>query len=306
MCTLPVKVILMKNTTLLILCLAVISVLLIAGCTQTQAPQPTPQPTAVPTTQVADTVKTSDTSLGKIIVDAQGKTLYYFANDVAASGASTCNGQCAALWPPYSVSNIVVSSPLDPADFGSISRANNTKQTTYYGWPLYYYAGDAKPGDTNGENVLKVWFVIKPDESVLISHTTALGLFLTDTSGKTLYYFTKDTSGQSSCTGTCIATWPPFSADPVTAPSVLNAGAFSSVSRADGMKQTAFMGRPLYYYSADTKPGDVNGQGFNKLWYVANVTGSVPVVTTIPTTVPTTTRTPSLATGGGGGGGGGY
>jgi hypothetical protein len=68
------------------------------------------------------------------------------------------------------------------------------------------------------------------------------------------------------------------------------------------MKQTAFMGRPLYYYSADTKPGNVNGQGFNNLWYVANITGSVPVVTTIPTTIPTTTRTPSLATGGGGGG----
>jgi len=131
----------------------------------------------------------------------------------------------------------------------------------------------------------------------LISHSATLGLFLTDTSGKTLYYFMKDTSGQSACTGTCITTWPPFSADTVTAPSVLNVGDFSSVSRADGMKQTAFMGRPLYYYSGDTKPGDTNGHGFNKLWYVANTTGSVPVVTTIPTTVPTTTRTPSLANG---------
>ena len=286
----------MKNTTLLILCLAAVSVLLVAGCTQTQVPQPTPQPTATPTTQPADTIKTADTALGKIIVDAQGKTLYYFANDIPASGASSCNGQCAVVWPIFSASTIVVSSPLDPADFGSITRADGSKQTTYYGWPLYYYQGDTKAGDTNGENVLKVWFVVKPDESILISHSATLGLYLTDTSGKTLYYFTKDTTGQSACTGTCIVTWPPFSADTVTAPSVLNAGAFSSVSRADGMKQTAFMGRPLYYYSADTKPGNVNGQGFNNLWYVANVSGSVPVVTTIPTTVPTTTRTPSLAT----------
>lgn len=289
----------MKKTTLLILCLAAVSVLLIAGCTQTQ---PTPQPTAVPTTQPADTIKTADTTLGKIIVDAQGKTLYYFANDIASSGSSTCNGQCASLWPSFSADSIKVSSPLDPADFGSITRSNGSKQTTYYGWPLYYYSGDVKSGDMNGENFLKVWYVIKPDESVLISHSTNLGLYLTDTSGKTLYYFTKDTSGQSSCTGACITTWPPFSADTVTAPSVLNAGSFSSVNRADGMKQTAFMGRPLYYYSADTKPGDLKGQGFNNLWYVANTSGSVPAVTTIPTTVPTTTRTPSLATGGGGGG----
>jgi hypothetical protein len=69
------------------------------------------------------------------------------------------------------------------------------------------------------------------------------------------------------------------------------------------MKQTAFMGRPLYYYSGDKKPGDTNGQGFNNLWYVANVTGSVPAVTTVTTTVPTTVRTTSVATGGGGGGG---
>ena len=293
----------MKKRSLLILCLAVISVLLIAGCTQTQVPQPTPQPTTLPATQQPDTVKTSDTTLGKILVDAQGKTLYYFANDVAASGASSCYGQCAVAWPIFSAGTVTVSSPLDPADFGSITRTDGSKQTTYYGWPLYYYKGDTKAGDTNGENVLKVWFVIKPDESVLISHSATLGLFLTDTSGKTLYYFMKDTSGQSACTGTCITTWPPFSADTVTAPSVLNVGDFSSVSRADGMKQTAFMGRPLYYYSGDTKPGDTNGHGFNKLWYVANTTGSVPVVTTIPTTVPTTTRTPSLANGGGGGGG---
>ena len=294
----------MKKTTLFVLCLATVSVLLIAGCTQPQATQPTPTPTPVPTTQQPDTIKVADTTLGKILVDSQGKTLYYFANDIASGGSSSCNGQCTAVWPTFSTDSVRVSSPLDPADFASITRADGSKQTTYYGWPLYYYAADTKPGDLNGENVLKVWFVMKPDESVLISHSATLGLYLTDTSGKTLYYFTKDTTGQSTCTGACITTWPPFSADTVTAPSVLNIGDFSSVPRADGMKQTAFMGRPLYYYSADTKPGDVNGQGFNKLWYVANVTGSVPVVTTPPTTVPTTTQTPSLATGGGGGGGG--
>ena len=289
----------MKKPTLLILCIAAISVLLIAGCTQTPVPQPTPTATTpVQTTRAPDTVKTADTTLGKILVDAKGMTLYYFANDIPASGASTCYGQCAVAWPVFLADTIAVSSPLDPADFGSITRTDGTKQTTYYGWPLYYFQGDTKPGDTKGENVLKTWFVVKPDESVLISNSAAtLGLHLTDTSGKTLYYFTKDTSGKSACTGTCIAAWPPFSADTVTAPSVLKTGDFSPVSREDGMKQTAFMGRPLYYYSGDTKPGDIRGEGFNNIWFVANVSGSVPVVTT---TVPTTVRTTSPASGGGG------
>ena len=48
------------------------------------------------------------------------------------------------------------------------------------------------------------------------------------------------------------------------------------------MKQTAFMGRPLYYFSDDAKPGDVKGQGFNDVWYVANITGTIPVVTPQP------------------------
>ncbi len=289
----------MRKTTLLLLLLVVISTLFIAGCTQQLPAQPTPQPTTVKPT---DTIGTASSSLGTILVDAQGKTLYYFANDIPASGTSSCNGQCAVVWPVFSADTIRVSSPLDPTDFGSITRVDGTKQTTYYGWPLYYYQADTKPGDVNGENVLKVWFVIKPDESVLIAHKTDLGLYLTDTSGKTLYFFTKDTTGQSVCTGACIGLWPAFSADTVTAPSVLNPSDFSSISRADGMKQTAFMGRPLYFYSGDTKPGDVKGQGFNNLWYVANVSGITPVVTTPPTAVPTTIRTTSPPSGGYGGG----
>ena len=98
----------MKKTTLLLLMLVVISTLFIAGCTQQQQVQPTPQPTAIP----APTIMTTVSSLGTILVDAQGKTLYYFANDIPASGASSCNGQCAVVWPIFSVDTITVSPPL--------------------------------------------------------------------------------------------------------------------------------------------------------------------------------------------------
>src|SRR4030042_3939323 len=152
MCTQPAMVILMKKTTLLILCVAAISVLLIAGCTQTPVPQPTPTATtAIPTTKAPDTVKTADTTLGKILVDAEGMTLYYFANDIPASGASTCYGQCAVAWPIFS-DTVTVSSPLLASDFSSITRTDGTKQTTYRGWPLYYWQGGIKhPGVWGGE-----------------------------------------------------------------------------------------------------------------------------------------------------------
>jgi predicted lipoprotein with Yx(FWY)xxD motif len=286
----------MKITTLLLLVLLVISTLFVAGCTQQQPAQPTPQPTAVP----VDTIMTTASSLGTILVDAQGKTLYYFANDIPASGTSSCYGQCAVIWPIFSVDLITVSPPLVAADFSSITRTDGKKQTTYRGWPLYYYQADTKRGDVNGENVLKIWFVVKPDETVMISNKGNLGSFLTDRVGKTLYFFTKDTSGASTCTGTCLANWPAFSADPVVAPSVLKPTDFSVLTRSDGAKQVSYMGRPLYYFAADTKPGDIKGEGVNNVWYVANVSGITPVVTIPPTAVPTTTRTTSPSGYGGG------
>ena len=153
----------MKKTTVFVLVLAAVVTLLIAGCTQPQAPLPTPEPTLQPTplltTPAPDTVRVVDTSLGKILADPQGKTLYYFANDVRASGASSCNGQCAVVWPVFSPSAISVSSPLNPADFASITRADGTKQTTYMGRPLYFYSGDTGPGTTRGEGINNVWYV---------------------------------------------------------------------------------------------------------------------------------------------------
>ncbi len=213
----------MKNITLLILMLVVISTAIIAGCTQ-QLPLPqTPQPTAVP----VDTIMTTVSSLGTILVDNQGKTLYYFANDIPASGTSSCYGQCAIVWPIFSVDTITVSPPLVASDFSSITRTDGKKQTAYRGWPLYYYQADTQRGDVKGENVNRVWFVVKPDETVMISNKGNLGSFLTDRTGKTLYFFTKDTSGASTCTGTCLANWPAFSAEPVVAPSVLKPTDFS-------------------------------------------------------------------------------
>jgi predicted lipoprotein with Yx(FWY)xxD motif len=295
-----------KNTFVILLSLAIVA-LLIAGCSQ---PQPTgtttPLPTAPPVTQApADTVRVADSSLGKILTDAKGMTLYYFITDVPSSGASTCYeaANCLKFWPIFNVDKIVVSAPLDPADFSSITRTDGTKQTTYYGWPLYYFLSDKAPGDVKGENVLKTWYVAKPDYTAMIASTPKLGAFLTDPSGKTLYFFAKDTTGTSTCTGACLAKWPAFDAGTVVAPSVLKAADFGTVTRADGVKQSSYMGRPLYYYSGDTAPGATSGQGFNNLWSVANISGAMPSFAT-PTPSPTPTATPTVNYYGGGSGGG--
>lgn len=292
----------MKTATPVFLILAVLFALLIAGCAQPRPAVPTPQPAAVTTaaipTAAPDTIQTTHSTLGTILTDSQGRTLYYFANDVPASGASSCTGKCTALWPPFSAGTVQVSSPLDPADFSSITLADGTTQTTYYGWPLYYYSADTTPGSTNGEGILKIWFTVQPDESLLIAHTPALGSFLTDTSGRTLYVYTKDTAGTGTCTGACLAKWPAFVASPVTAPSILKSSDLTELSRADGVNQTAFMGKPLYYYAGDAKPGDVTGQGFGGVWYVANTTGMVPVATAVPTTVVTTSSASTSYSGG--------
>jgi predicted lipoprotein with Yx(FWY)xxD motif len=95
-----------------------------------------------------------------ILTDAKGMTLYIFTKD--PNGKSVCNGGCAKAWPPFYVSTISVSPPLSAADFGSITRDDGTPQTTFRGWPLYYWFRDKQPGDMTGQGVGKVWYAVDP------------------------------------------------------------------------------------------------------------------------------------------------
>ena len=278
--------------TLVIIAIAAIAV---AGCSQQQPAQAIPQPT---TGTAADTITLVSTPIGNVLADANGRTLYYFITDVPGSGASTCYGTCAAIWPVFFTDNVVVPSSLSAADFSSITRTDGTKETTFRGWPLYYYQSDSGPGNTKGEGVLNVWYVARPDYTVMVTDRPATGSYLTDGTGRTLYFFAKDSNGTSACTGACPAKWPPFAPASVVAPSLLKVSDFSTISRADGTPQTTYMGRPLYYFANDTNPGDMNGNGFNNLWYVANITGMVPAVMNPATTLTTVTTAMQSAGGG--------
>ena len=106
----------------------------------------------------------------------------------------------------------------------------------------------------------------------------AVGAYLTGEDGMTLYTFTPDPPGTSTCTDACASKWPPFivAADDTLKPDAGIAGTLSTFARPDGALQVALDGAPLYYYAVDTKAGETNGQGVGGKWYVATPAGAAP------------------------------
>ena len=105
---------------------------------------------------------TESTGLGTFLVDANGKTLYMFMKD--EPGKSNCYDACAQNWPPLLTDGAPVAGDgVDAALLGTVERSDVGVQVTYNGWPLYYFAADAAPGDTNGQSVKDVWYVIGAD-----------------------------------------------------------------------------------------------------------------------------------------------
>jgi predicted lipoprotein with Yx(FWY)xxD motif len=124
-----------------------------------------------------------------------------------------------------------------------------------------------------------------------VSMTTIKGVaVLTNSSGKTLYWFAPDTSTTSKCTGSCATYWPPVTG-PVTAGSGVT-GKLGTITRSDGTTQATYDGHPLYTYVGDTAAGQAKGNGLNLsggLWYEMTVSGAKPAV-----------HASSTSTGGGG------
>jgi predicted lipoprotein with Yx(FWY)xxD motif len=91
---------------------------------------------------------------------------------------------------------------------------------------------------------------------------------LTDAAGRVLYVFDKDSDGKSACYDQCAALWPPFLAAADAKP----AGEYGLVTRSDGSRQWAVRGRPLYFYAADSAPGQATGDGVKGVWHVVRDT----------------------------------
>ena len=106
------------------------------------------------------TLAMADSSLGSILVDGKGMTLYLFTKDT--KNTSNCAGPCLVAWPAL-YGKPTAGKGVDDSRLGSTSRADGSTQATYNGWPLYYWKDDAKAGDVLGQKVSNVWFVLDHD-----------------------------------------------------------------------------------------------------------------------------------------------
>jgi predicted lipoprotein with Yx(FWY)xxD motif len=231
----------------------------------------------------------NSSTLGSYLTDKAGNALYFFAQD--ANGLNNCIGGCTTAWPIFTVASLTMDKlapGLEFADFGTIN-VGTGNQVTYKGWPLYYFAPGGvreSPNLTSGEGVNKMWFVAKPDYSIMLANAQLVGLdgknyvvsatntfiegvgkttYFTDLVGRTLYGFAKDSANLNKYTKADLSNngvWPIYETNKVVVPSILDKTLFSSLT-IYGKTQLTYKGWPMYYYGPDA---DVSGafRGNNK------------------------------------------
>lgn len=237
----------------------------------------------------------TDSSLGEILVDGNGNTLYYFTRDV--NGESACSGGCLDSWPIYYSEDLEVGTGLNQADFGTITRGDGDMQSTYRGWPLYYYSPTSDgtleaAGATSGEGRNNVWYVVKSAYSLMLANAQLVGhdginytsdytegeevtQYFTDINGRTLYIFVNDTHDTNNFTNEDFsndAVWPIFYVDLEELPSSMDEDEFGVIS-VFGRDQLTYRGWPLYYFGQDTQRGENKGVSFPVpgIWPIANL-----------------------------------
>jgi predicted lipoprotein with Yx(FWY)xxD motif len=114
----------------------------------------------------AEAISVESSDLGDILVDGEGRTLYVFDNDTDEN--STCYDDCEANWPPLT-EEVEAGEGVDASLLSTSEREDGSAQVTYAGRPLYYFAADQAPGDTNGQGVGDVWWVVGPDGEAIES-----------------------------------------------------------------------------------------------------------------------------------------
>ena len=274
--------------------IAAISVLAVGAATaaadSTYGPDPTPPGTDAAATEgtAAATDGTAaaamdpdalvhfvETSLGTILVDQEGFTLYAFLNDT--DGESSCTGDCLANWPAAVVEGGELNvGDLDASMFSTVENAEAGTMLKMGDWPLYRFAGDAAPGDVNGQGVGEVWYVVGPlgaPATLVNTRETSAGPIVVNSAGMTLYAFLNDTEGESSCTGECLANWPAAVIGEHD-PAVLDPALWSTVENPEAGAMLKVGDWPLYTFAGDEAPGDVNGQEVGEVWYAVAPDGT--------------------------------
>lgn len=205
-----------------------------------------------------DPATTLATPLGEVLTTPEGLTLYTFSKD--SLGVSNCSGGCAEKWPPLLANTEMTADN----DYSVIRRSNGDKQWAYKGMPLYRWIKDQKPGDISGHGIKNIWFIARADDVPVKVYSNAETSVLTDLNQHSLYYFDKDTQGQSNCYAKCAELWPPLLANE----GAQKSGAFDIAERKDGKLQWTLNGHPLYTWIKDQQAGDITGDGVKGIWHV--------------------------------------
>lgn len=157
------------NKRILGIAVGAIAGLSLSACGGNEGTPSSTSTSSTPSTQAVSApadVRVANTSLGSVVTDASGRTLYMFTKDV--NGTSTCYDQCAVAWPAVTVEDSdLVGDGVDKSLLGTTVRKDGSKQLTLKGMPLYRFASDTKAGDVNGQNNKNVWFVLRSDGSVV-------------------------------------------------------------------------------------------------------------------------------------------
>ncbi|HEV3357308.1 MAG TPA: hypothetical protein VG247_10990 [Pseudonocardiaceae bacterium] len=126
--------------------------------------------TSKPAASTAD-LSTAQSSLGTIVVDSKGRTVYLFTVDSNKPPKSNCDTGCDSVWPPVPApaSGTPTLSGVDSSKVGVVTRSDGSKQLTLNGWPLYEYEGDSAAGEVKGENVQGSWFAVSPQGTKVTS-----------------------------------------------------------------------------------------------------------------------------------------
>lgn len=243
---------------------------------------------AAPASNESKLVVADVASVGQVITDQNGMTLYRFDKDTAKPPKSNCDGDCAKAWPPVLATGDVQVQGIDKNLVGKVTRSDGTEQITVGGWALYRYAKDAKAGDATGQGVGGAWYAANAkggkagqaaSEAGVVklsaSNIDGLGEAIVDQNGMTLYLFQKDTkkAKTSACNGDCAKTWPPVLSNGKVELQGIDSKLLGSIKRSDGTEQVTIGGWPVYTFSKDLKPGDANGMGVNGTWFVIEPNG---------------------------------
>ncbi|GAA1107010.1 hypothetical protein [Nocardiopsis metallicus] len=231
-------------------------------------------------------------TLGELVTDAAGHTLYRFDEDSPDEESSACYGDCADNWIPVAAAQ-EMTIPGGDELLDSFEREDGIEQVTLDGWPLYRHAADAGPGDTNGEGAQEAWYAASPvgtkaqdepwtegycPQGFQVRQDPELGDIVVDDEGFTLYRFEEDSANppEATCFDECAEIWPPVLAmSQFDFGQGLDTALFGEVEREHRLSQVTLNGWALYRYAEDNAPGEVNGHGVGDVWYAVTPEGAI-------------------------------